>query len=74
MGLLVFPLCVLVCGVPGPRTATSCGSVVTPEVICSFLAIGPFVGGAAGTSDLFVITYFAMKALKTNGESRSGLG
>ena len=47
---------------------------MTPEVICSFLAIGPFVGGAAGTSDLFVITYFAMKALKTNGESRSGLG
>lgn len=46
---------------------------MTPEVISSFLAICPFVGGAAGTSDLFVITYFAMKALKNNGESRSGL-
>lgn len=65
----------LVCGVSsGPRTPQSAADRLwPPEVISSFLAICPFVGGAAGTSDLFVITYFAMKALKNNGESRSGL-
>lgn len=78
VGLLGFPLVrVLVCGVSGPRPPQSAADRLWPQrwLVLSLLFVPLLVvhGGAAGTSDLFVITYFAMKALKNNGESRSGL-